>query len=221
LCHEGYHGWLLIWKLDSIPIAEKKFKKYSGHRNGHWFAFTDGGTKNAVQIDAIEIDKEASRQALENIAASPWNQRIRIIHSDAREFKNADQYDCIISNPPFYENELSSLHQQKNLAHHSEALTIVETLQVIKRNLEPGGSFFLLLPYKRWNTIKKILEDEKVFLYKVIEVKQSNDHPFFRVMIQGGFEPGEYSHDTISIIEKPPSYSKAFINLLKDYYLYL
>ncbi len=177
--------------------------------------------KNEVQTDAIEIDQEASRQAMENFEASPWSQKIRIIHADAREFNNVERYDCIISNPPFYEKELSSAHQQKNLAHHSEALTMLETLQAIRRNLKPGGSFFLLLPYKRWKAIKKLMEDEQAFLYKIIEVRQTTDHPFFRVMIMGGFHPGEFSASEITIADKPIEYSAAFKNLLKDYYLYL
>ena len=39
--------------------------------------------KQNVFIDAIEIDKDAFEQAAENITASPWADRIKVIHADA------------------------------------------------------------------------------------------------------------------------------------------
>ena len=35
-------------------------------------------------LDAIEIDKDAAEQANENAMASPWSDRLNIIHADAR-----------------------------------------------------------------------------------------------------------------------------------------
>jgi len=100
-------------------------------------------------IDAIEIDKDAFEQAAENITASPWADRINIIHADARNYSFPQQYDIIISNPPFYENELKADDKKKNVAHHSDELSLAKLLIVIKNNLSPSGTFFLLLPYKR------------------------------------------------------------------------
>jgi len=79
--------------------------------------------KNDLDIDAVEIDKEASLQSQENIAASPWKDRIQVENEDARQFRGVSKYDCIVSNPPFYENELTSERKTKNIAHHSEELT--------------------------------------------------------------------------------------------------
>ncbi|MDQ6609132.1 MAG: 50S ribosomal protein L11 methyltransferase, partial [Bacteroidota bacterium] len=36
--------------------------------------------KNKCVIDAIEIDKEAAMQAIENISASPWNKKIYVVN---------------------------------------------------------------------------------------------------------------------------------------------
>ncbi|MEI9909739.1 MAG: methyltransferase [Bacteroidota bacterium] len=58
-----------------------------------------------AHVDAVEIDEAAAKQAGENMAASPWKERISIIHGDIKEHTVCprDQYDIIISNPPFYE----------------------------------------------------------------------------------------------------------------------
>ena len=71
--------------------------------------------ENEIAIDAIEIDKDAFEQAVENVTASPWSGRIQVVHADVREFESENQYDVIISNPPFYERELKSDDAKKIL----------------------------------------------------------------------------------------------------------
>src|SRR5689334_19640143 len=75
--------------------------------------------KNELPIEAVEIDPDAAQQARENVAASPWKHKIQIHHADILSCHPEQEFDCIVSNPPFYENELASQQDQKNLAHHS------------------------------------------------------------------------------------------------------
>ena len=151
--------------------------------------------KNNSSIDAIEIDKDAFLQASENIADSPWNERIKIFHADIKDFNPPAKYDIIVSNPPFYENEWQSESLQRNTAHHSSELLLTDLLDIISASLKPGGRFYLLLPYKRHEEIMKLLDQKKIFLSQKILVRQSDDHAFFRFMIEGRFER---SADTIT-----------------------
>ena len=100
--------------------------------------------KNKILIDAVEIEKEAAEQAEKNAAASPWVNQLEVFHQDIISFKN-DQYDFIVSNPPFYENELASPQQKKNIAHHSHLLTTAQLTEQIKYKLAPNGIFFLFV----------------------------------------------------------------------------
>jgi tRNA1Val (adenine37-N6)-methyltransferase len=180
--------------------------------------------KQNAFIDAIEIDNNAFEQASENVAASPWADRIKIFHDDARSFVFQHKYDVIISNPPFYENELKGDNIKKNLAHHNEGLLLPELLTIIKKNLKPGGIFFLLLPYKRNDEIRKMLTEHDLAIQKLIFVRQSTQHDFFRIMLAGKiktFETVETKIDEISIKTESDQYSPYFIELLKKYYLHL
>jgi tRNA1Val (adenine37-N6)-methyltransferase len=175
-------------------------------------------------IDAIEIDKDAFEQAKENIAASPWKDRIKVFHDDVRSFEFPHPYDLIISNPPFYENELQSDDAKRNLALHSNELSLDELFQVIKLNLSPSGVFFLLQPYKRQEEIRKIFQKHKLSMLQLTFVRQSKKHDYFRVMLMGKSEikePMETSFDEISIWDEKKKYTKEFTSLLKDYYLNL
>jgi len=175
-------------------------------------------------IDAVEIDKDAFQQATENIAASPWAARIKAIHGDVRELLFQTQYDIIISNPPFYEKELKGDDARKNIAHHNDGLLLPELLDIIKKNLKPGGAFYLLLPYKRNEEVKKLLTENDLAIHQLVFVKQSVNHYYFRIMLEGKLKATkqvETKIDEISIKDNAGQYTPAFISLLKDYYLHL
>jgi len=175
-------------------------------------------------VDSIEIDKEAAEQAKENVDASPWKKRINVINADVKNFQFEEKYDLIISNPPFYENELRSPKSSKNLAHHSDELKLEELLHIIKNDLSETGQFFLLLPYKRNEEVKKIFKDHQMHFDKIIFVRQSTNHDYFRIMLKGKLSSQENEgteFDEISIRNDEQEYTDNFITLLRDYYLHL
>lgn len=178
--------------------------------------------KNNVEIDAVEIDTEAAEQAKENINASPWNKQIKIFNEDILTFQPAKKYDCIICNPPFYENELRSEAEKKNIAHHSRQLTIAQLLSVIKNHLKENGFFFLLFPFKRKEEIEKLFLQNELHPSKSVILQQSVKHSPFRVIAEGVHKKtNAQTIETISIWNEEQQYTERFTELLKDYYLYL
>ena len=174
-------------------------------------------------ITGVEIDEDAEKQAKENINTSPWKDRINVLEGDVKDHNFPEKFDLIISNPPFYENEIRSATDSKNVAHHSQSLTLKELLTIIKENLSLTGSFFLLLPYKRNDEIKKLFNDHQVHISKMILVRQSVKHDYFRIFIKGSLsaEKKETEFDELSIWDDKQQYTNEFVMLLKDYYLHL
>jgi len=176
--------------------------------------------QNDLLIDAVEIDGLAAKQASDNFSSSPFGNNLKIIHSDILHF-NQDGYDCIISNPPFYEAELTSPKQEKNIAHHSQQLKWKELLSIINQKLNYDGTFFLLLPFKRKKEIEISLATNQLFINEIITVRQTNQHLPFRCMIMGSKKESTHSSNDLSICDDKKQYTPTFIQLLKDYYLYL
>jgi tRNA1Val (adenine37-N6)-methyltransferase len=177
-----------------------------------------------ANIDTIEVDEDAYTQAKENVAASPFAQRINVIHDDIKGIAFSKKYDCIISNPPFYEKEISSDSEKKNIAHHHSGLLLEELVGIIKENLSSSGTFYLLIPFKRNEEIKKIILKQDLFVSKIVFVKQSIKHNYFRMLIAGKLiqeDPAETLIEEISIWDDQQQYKEEFTDLLKDYYLYL
>jgi tRNA1Val (adenine37-N6)-methyltransferase len=175
--------------------------------------------KNNGNIDAVELDEKAAGQASENILSSPWKENITIYHSDILE--HIGKYDCIISNPPFYENELQSPDTRNNLAHHSSRLTLLDLVQYAGKILVDNGYLFLLFPFKRQEEAEKMLMKQNIFIQKKVIVKQTVHHSPFRVMIMGSKYQKDLPHTEYLSIKEGQDYSEGFKTLLKDYYQYL
>lgn len=173
-------------------------------------------------ITTVEIDNDAFAQASENINASPWKENIQIINADIKDLTLPQQYEVIISNPPFYEKEWLSGDSKKNTAHHSSELLITDLLPIIKKNLKTGGTFYLLLPFKRHKQLTGFFEEQNVFITKKMLVRQTEEHDYFRFMIKAKFEKTNQTiTKEIAIRNKENDYTNEFMTLLKDYYLYL
>jgi tRNA1Val (adenine37-N6)-methyltransferase len=177
--------------------------------------------KNGVKIEAVEIDAAAAGQAVENIRDSPWAEKIEVLQSDILEH-HGGPYDFIVSNPPFYEQELTGPDPAKNLAHHSHQLRLKELLEYIKLHLELSGYFFLLLPYKRIKEIQSLFSKLQLFPLKTVLVKQTVHHAPFRCMIMGKVNRNNHAQESTIVIKNgEEQYTGEFVELLKDYYLYL
>ena len=173
-------------------------------------------------IDAIEIDRAAYSQAKENILASEFKNKIYLQHGDILNDTSQRKYDVIISNPPFYENELKSANNKKNIAHHDDGLPLEKLLPVIKPRLLATSKFYLLLPYKRKNEIEALFKKNNLFFTKIISVRQSVNHDHFRLMIEGSlYDDYKSEENEISIRDNEDQYTPDFIKLLQDYYLHL
>ncbi len=178
--------------------------------------------QNNLNIHAVEIDAGAATQAGENFAASPWNDRLEVTEGDITTTPLAPSYDCIISNPPFYENEWQSAQSLRNVAHHSHRLKLEELLDLIQQHLAEDGVFFLLLPFKRQAEIERLLKEKHLFAVKEVLVHQSTRHSPFRIMIKGSKNALLQKEEVhIKISFDNGSYTPEFTALLKDYYFYL
>jgi tRNA1Val (adenine37-N6)-methyltransferase len=179
--------------------------------------------KNNCTFDALEIDNEAYNQCSQNFLQSPWPQQLNAINIDVTIFEPNKQYDCIFSNPPFFEADLQSNNSKKNAAKHDTTLTLQKLIVVVKKFLIKEGIFFVLIPYHRLTYFLELALQEKLFVKEILLIKHTAKHPFFRAIIC--LQQEEITEPTLTnelyIKEMDGSYSFPFIHLLKDYYLHL
>ncbi|OSZ77549.1 hypothetical protein CAP36_14325 [Chitinophagaceae bacterium IBVUCB2] len=212
------------WAAEKVKLLDPGINKGLDIGTGTGLLSLMLAQQSNIYFDALEIDVNATKQAQENVLLSPWKERINVLNFDAIEFSNTTLYDLIISNPPFYENELKGKNSGKNIAHHDGGLLLPELLSIIKRNLAANGVFLLLLPYKRHEEIRKLFTEHELVIEQITFVKQSVNHDYFRIMLAGRLQsawPAETIINDIAIKSEDDKYTPAFTELLKDYYLYL
>ena len=176
--------------------------------------------KTNARIDAVEIDEAAASQAAENMDASPWKDRLQVICADARTVHLGKHYGLIISNPPFFEHDLKSGDERRNLALHGDAMGFEELLVTISNHLGDEGLFALLLPYYRKDQLINLAKQSGFFLWEEVSVQQTPVHAFFRSMLLFGRKEVPVLSSTI-ITRDDEGYTGEFTKLLSEYYLKL
>ncbi|MEO0066171.1 MAG: hypothetical protein RI983_1497 [Bacteroidota bacterium] len=178
-----------------------------------------------AKIDAVDIDKSAAIQAEENFNKCPWKEQLFVHHQSLEDFTGGQQkkFDLIICNPPFFENQLKSIQNDRNLAMHSQQFSLNLLAGSMADVLSDNGIGSVLLPYQRSSEWLTIAQKNQLTVFRSCSVKQTQDHPFFRsmfllhksaMMSKTGLTE---KREEISI-KMGPDYSPEFKTILKPYY---
>jgi tRNA1Val (adenine37-N6)-methyltransferase len=175
-----------------------------------------------VIIDAIEFKEDAANQAVENVQASPWKDRINVIHADAREFDSVEKYQIVISNPPFFINSLKSPEKGRSLARHNDELSLTQLFSCIERNVGPYGYASIMLPPAEQRQWKLLLQNNNWSIFQQLNIVPTINASANRVVSLCRREPKlSPSEEDLLIRDKSGSYTPEFINLLRPFYLKL
>ena len=96
-------------------------------------------------IDGVDIDDDACEEARENVLASPFADRIRILNARLQDYQ-ASSYDAIVSNPPFFVDSLKNPDERRSIARHTDSLPFGDLFVGVKRLIKPDGVFSVIVP---------------------------------------------------------------------------
>ena len=138
-----------------------------------------------AQIDAVEINTQASKQAEMNCADSPWSERIRVYNQDIVDFSKTSKlcYDLIVSNPPFFENSLKADCVHRTQARHTDTLSFQTLLQCAHMLLAPHGRIVLILPVNVTQEIAQIAEAHSLAITHILWVRGNDSQPIKRAIL--------------------------------------
>ncbi len=177
---------------------------------------------HAEQIDALEIDEDAYEQCVENFEASPWSDRLFCFHAGLDEFieEPEDEYDIIISNPPFYSEDYKTDNSQRDLARFQDAMPFEELVEAADLLLSENGIFAVIIPYKEEERFIDLCTEVELFPVKVTRVKGSHTTPIIRSLLAfKRYELSVLTVDELVIEINRHEYTDDYINLTKDFYL--
>lgn len=176
------------------------------------------------KITAIEIDKNATNQAIENVKNSDWSDIISVLNQSIQSFcndENKNTYDLIVSNPPFFQNNLKSQQNDANMARHDISLSLIELFQCVNHLLSTEGVFYILLPPTELIFFLKFAQNDFIETER-INIKSNKDGSVFRCiskMKRKNNDDSNFWETECTIYEKNATYTTDFVNKLKSYYI--
>jgi tRNA1Val (adenine37-N6)-methyltransferase len=175
----------------------------------------------AKVIDAVELNKEAYHQAVENFNESNWSERLSCHHSSFQEFSNEMEgnYDLIVSNPPFHISTQKTVLEDRAMARHSDNLPFIELLLGVAKLLNKKGSCAFIIPFSEQDNFIVLAEKKGLFPSRIMHVKGNNESLIKRSLLQFSFVKKEILKKELVIENSRHIYTKDYIELVKDFYL--
>ena len=173
-----------------------------------------------LSVVAIDLDSDAVLQAKENVYASPWLDRISVLHSDVKLFSPDWRFDRIVCNPPYFCNSLVSPDAKRTMARHTSELEFKDLLSSVKRLISSNGLFSVVLPYDVGEGFIKLAECESLYCLRLCRVIPKPGASPKRVLLEFSTKMQECSFNEL-IIESGGRhcYSEEYKQLTKDFYL--
>jgi len=175
----------------------------------------------AELIDSIEIDDNAYEQCVENFEQSPWSDRLFCYHASLEEFvaEIEEQYDLIISNPPFYNDTFKSENEQRDLARFTDAMPFRHLIESVSKLLSEDGLFSVVIPFSEEKDFIVLASKEHLFPSRILHVKGSPTSEIKRSLIEFSFQEMEAEVSELIIETARHHYTEAYVNLTKYFYL--
>jgi tRNA1Val (adenine37-N6)-methyltransferase len=178
-----------------------------------------------AQIDAVEIDEAAFRQAQANAAASPWSDRICIYHTKVQDFglTTTHGYNHILANPPFFVNSLKAPDAARSSARHADELPLEALASAAARLLASQGRLSVIYPSEEAERFEALLRPLGLFCRRKTRVRGRADKPVKRILME--FSPLPSGHETepeedeLTIESAPLTHTAEYIALTRDFYL--
>lgn len=178
---------------------------------------------DAPQIDALEIDASGHEQATGNFEQSPWNDRLFCYHASLDDFmENLEdqEYDLVVSNPPFYSENVASGNDARDTARQNQSLPFSDLCEAASVLLSDIGIFAVIVPFKEEENVIRLAVSNELYPQKITRVKGTPQAEIKRSLL--AFSRtflAEVPLEEIVIETARHQYTPEYINLTKDFYL--
>lgn len=179
-----------------------------------------------VHITGIDIDAQAVHQAKINGENCQWTNRLSFRQSSLQQFNCEAKFELVISNPPYFagkqvhhQNVNEDIDPQRKRARHTNELGHTELLDNVARVLTAEGSFYCVLPQSESESFILKAPGAKLYCQSQLKVRSKSSGRVVRHLLKFGFIEQNIDIAELVIHADSQSYSQAYKDLCKDYYL--
>lgn len=178
-----------------------------------------------LRLGAIDVEEGAVADARNNVASSPYAHQIEVRQEAWQQLTQGEQqYDLIISNPPYFLGGPKNQSVEKLLARHQSSLglSLAELIMPLYRCLTPRGKCSLVLPIEVWEQAKLLAVSSKLCLERVCYVSSFPEGAPIRVLslwrrlsLSEGYQRPQSEY--LAIYDAPGRHSAAYRALLSEH----
>ena len=173
-----------------------------------------------ARVTAIDIDEMAVSQARENVARSPFANRIEVRQADVNAFEPTEMFDSIVCNPPFFNHALVCPDNQRTQARHTTSLSYQQLMSAAWRLLNEEGLFSVIIPNDFFRQLESEAHLAGFFLTRVFGVRTIEGKHIKRYLIELRKNPQtEMIKKDVLIDDAPNVRSEWYRELTKDFYI--
>jgi len=176
--------------------------------------------KTTATIDAVDIDANAVAVARENILHSSWANRIKVYHSNIKEYVSTEKkYDVIVSNPPFFHLSMPAKDAGVLNAKHTVNLCLDDLFKSVAELMHPDGLFCMVFPYNQLQRCKEIALQHGLYLMKELLVKPNTIKDFNRILLCFTKQRTQIISQQLVIRDADGGFTEEYKTLTSDFYL--
>lgn len=175
--------------------------------------------RGADSVTAVEIDRDTSEQARRNADASPWKDRIDVVHVDIADFISELRFDRIVCNPPYFRDSLRSPDRGRNMARHNDSLSFEVLSARASTLLSDDGLFCLVLPSDAVETFTKCAAAVGLGICRRTDVVTVPGKAPKRSLVAFSKSGGVYETAVLQMYDSDGKETAEYLELVRNYYL--
>lgn len=177
--------------------------------------------KSNCRIVGIDIHQPSVEEAQENARLSDFAHQLDFKNISLKDFvlSSTEQFDLIVSNPPFFDHALLSPIEQRNLSKHTQALSFEDLVLSVCKLLTNTGKFAVILPDSSVENFENICFRNGLFCQKLCRIYPKPNKNANRAMLLFSREKINKVVDSVIIRTIDNEYTQAYKNLTKEFYL--
>ena len=170
-------------------------------------------------VVGIDIDGAAVSQARENVADSPFADRVSVVCGDVNTTPLDGHFDMIVSNPPYFEHALQAPDERRTLDRHTASLSYGQLIGKARQLLAADGQLSVIIPFDCLSHFKSAAALAGFFLTRECAVKTTPRKSARRYLLTFALHPSDLRCEEGVIEDSPSRRSAWYESLTRDFYL--
>ena len=180
--------------------------------------------RGAGEVMAVDIDEGAVEQAIDNVSSSKWADRIGVKRMDVSKKDEYEalraRFDVIVSNPPYFVEQVKCPDQGRHTARHTDALSFEALLDAASYMLTAEGEFSVVLPADTLSDFVTIAYRSGLKLKRQTWVHtKMGKHPKRILLAFGKGDIASSVTDHLYMLDKEGNTCEAYKMLVDEFYL--